>query len=207
MAAASIAGPTGLPRPLVLVHGLWDTPQLFRRLEERLGGRRDPLLAPHLPHGLGSRPLEALAAQLGREIEAAFGPERELDLLGFSMGGVIGRTWIQLLGGHRRTRRFISVGSPQNGTASAQPCPRWLLPGIADMKLGSPLIRRLNADLSPLQALDCRSFWCLLDTMVVPSWKGVLPVGRVEVLPVANHRHLITRPEALGPITAALLEP
>ena len=29
----------------------------------------------------------------------------------------------------------------------------------------------------------------------------------VQVLPVANHKHLITRPEALGPIGAALLEP
>ncbi|MCP9815275.1 alpha/beta hydrolase [Synechococcus sp. GreenBA-s] len=194
-------------RPLVLVHGLWDTPRLFRRLEEWLGGRRDPLLIPNLPHGLGSTPLEELAERLGEQIEAAFGPEQELDLLGFSMGGVIGRIWIQLLGGHRRTRRFISVGSPQNGTFAAQPWPRWLLPGIADMKVGSPLIQRLNADLTPLKGLDCRSFWCPIDTMIVPPWKGVLPVGTVQVLPVANHRHLITRPEALGPIGAALLEP
>lgn len=26
------------PTPLVLVHGLWDSPRLFRRLEEWLGG-------------------------------------------------------------------------------------------------------------------------------------------------------------------------
>lgn len=44
-------------------------------------------------------PLEELAALLGSHIEAAFGAEQPVDLMGFSMGGVIGRTWIQLNGG------------------------------------------------------------------------------------------------------------
>jgi triacylglycerol esterase/lipase EstA (alpha/beta hydrolase family) len=39
------------------------------------------------------------AERLGSHIEAAFGLETPVDLLGFSMGGVIARTWVQLLGG------------------------------------------------------------------------------------------------------------
>ena len=39
--------------PLVLMHGLWDTPRLFRRLIQALDQPERPLLAPHLPHGLG----------------------------------------------------------------------------------------------------------------------------------------------------------
>jgi NDP-sugar pyrophosphorylase family protein len=51
--------------PLVLVHGLWDTPRLFRRLEAELHGRCDDitLFAPHLPHRLGATPLRQLAAR------------------------------------------------------------------------------------------------------------------------------------------------
>ena len=112
-------GPSAEPAPsppLVLVHGLFDTPRVFDTLRRRLAGRRSPLLVPHLPHALGSVPLEDLAAMLGSHIEAAFGVEQPVDLMGFSMGGVIGRTWIQLGGGHRRTRRFLSVASPQRGT-------------------------------------------------------------------------------------------
>ncbi|MFN5194666.1 MAG: alpha/beta hydrolase, partial [Cyanobacteriota bacterium] len=56
--------------PLVLVHGLWDSPRLFRRLVERLDGARDPLLSPHLPQGVGVVPLEQLAADLGGQIPA-----------------------------------------------------------------------------------------------------------------------------------------
>ncbi|MCX5944684.1 MAG: alpha/beta hydrolase [Cyanobacteria bacterium] len=195
------------PIPLVLVHGLWDSPRLFRRLEQALAGRRAPLLLPHLPHGLGVRPLEDMASQLDLIITSSFDPDQPLDLLGFSMGGLIGRIWIQLLGGQRRTRRFFSVGSPQQGTLTAQPWPRWLLATVADMKLGSPLLRQLNGDLSTLQGIDCYSYYCRIDPLVVPSWRGVLPVGSVRALPVLSHQHLISKPQALGPIVADLLAP
>ena len=45
--------PSATRRPLVLVHGLWDTPRLFRRLERQLEAHAFPLLVPHLPHRLG----------------------------------------------------------------------------------------------------------------------------------------------------------
>lgn len=193
--------------PLVLVHGLWDTPRLFRRLEEELQGRRQPLLVPHLPHGLGQRPLLELATQLGRLVNQRFGPDQPVDLLGFSMGGVVGRSWIQLAGGSGRVRRLISVGSPQRGSLVAAPWPgRWLA-SIADMRPGSPLLRQLNGDLSALADVDCCSFWCLADTLVIPSWSGVLPLGRRQRLPVWHHKQLISSPAALGPIVAELLRP
>ena len=193
--------------PLVLVHGLWDSPRLFHRLQQTLGDRRTPLLIPHLPHGLGSTPIPQLASQLGSHIEAAFGPDTPIDLLGFSMGGVIGRTWIQLLGGHRRTRRFISVGSPQRGTLTAQPWPRWLLASIADMKWGSPLLSQLNQNLDGLRDVECHSYYCSRDLMVLPGWRAVLPVGPRQALPVRTHQQLMRHPAALEPLVAELLRP
>jgi triacylglycerol lipase len=191
--------------PLVLVHGLWDDPRLFRRLTAWLDGGRGEPFRPHLPHRLGATALELLAERLGRMITVRFGPDQPLDLLGFSMGGLIARTWIQLGGGQGRVRRLISVGSPQRGTLIAQPWPRPLLAGIADMKIGSALLRRLNGDLSALSEVDCLSYWCLLDSMIVPSWRGVLPVGPAIRLPVRDHRQLIVHPAALGPISRELL--
>ena len=72
---------TALP-PLVLVHGLWDTPRLLERLTRQLAGARDPLLIPHLPHRLGATRMRPLAERLGAAIEAAFGPDQPIDLLG-----------------------------------------------------------------------------------------------------------------------------
>lgn len=193
--------------PLVLVHGLWDDPRLFRRLLAWLDGGRGEPLVPHLPHRLGAIGLERLAERLGEQIEGRYGRRQPIDLLGFSMGGVIARTWLQLGGGQGRVRRLISVGSPQRGTLVAQPWPRPLLTGIADMKIGSGLLRRLNGDLSGLAGVEALSYWCLFDSMIIPSWRGVLPVGAAIRLPVRDHRHLITHPAALAPISQELLRP
>ena len=87
-----------------------------------------PLLLPALPLHFGIAPIRTSAQRLAGHIEAAFGCSEPIDILGFSMGGVIARTWIQLMGGHARTRRFLSLGSPQQGTLTAQPWPAcpWL---------------------------------------------------------------------------------
>ena len=186
---------------------MWDTPRLFDRLQQELGPRRAPLLIPHLPHRFGITPIVEQAALLGIHIEAAFGLERPIDLLGFSMGGVIARAWIQLLGGHRRTRRLVSVGSPQRGTLTANPWPRWPLAGIADLKAGSPLLDQLNADLATLREVDCCSFYCQPDLMVMPAWRAVLPIGPGRRLPVHYHHQLMTHAAALKPLVQELLRP
>jgi triacylglycerol lipase len=195
--------------PLVLIHGLWDTPQLFNRLVDRLQGRRDPLVIPYLNHGLGQVALDELTARLNTGIIEALGSDQPLDLLGFSMGGLLARAWIQEHGGHRRTRRFVCVGSPQRGTLVAQWMPRALLPSIADMKIGSAFLRRLAAEHrrqpQRLQSIDCRSFYCPFDLMVVPSWLGVLPVGSVQALPVHSHEALIKDPNAVAILADTLL--
>lgn len=193
--------------PLVLVHGLLDTPAVFDGLQRELAQRRQPLLIPRLPLRLGRTPIAELAEVLGGHIEAAFGRDTALDLLGFSMGGVIARTWIQLLGGQRRTRRFISVGSPQLGTLTAQPWPGRLFRGIADLRWGSALLARLNGDLAPLRRIECHSFYSALDLAVLPGWRAVLPVGQRTMLPVLTHPQLLRDPAAIRPLARELLRP
>ena len=193
--------------PLVLVHGLWDTPSLFDLLKTALAGRRQPLLIPHLPHRWGATSLAELAGLLGNHIDAAFGVDQPVDLLGFSMGGVIGRYWIQIRGGHRRTRRLFSVGSPQRGTWAAIPIPAFALRGIAEMKPGSDLLRLLDADLCNLQRVDCRSYYCPSDLTVFPGWRATLPLGPSVELPVQSHRAMITHPRALEILCRDLLMP
>jgi triacylglycerol lipase len=195
--------------PLVLLHGLWDSPRLFRRLEQALRQRQPDLeiVAPHLPHRLGAVPIRSLAAELARQLEARFGASTPIDLFGFSMGGVIGRTWLQDHGGHRRTRRFVCLGSPQQGTLTAQLVPSALLAGIADMKVGSPLLRQLERDRHRLEGIECWSAYTPTDLTVVPGWQAVLPVGRRLALPVWTHRQLILDPRALDPLVDLLLAP
>ena len=195
---------TAIP-PLVLVHGLLDTPAVFDGLKRELGGGRQPLLIPELPLRLGRTPVTLAAELLGSHIEAAFGRDEPLDLLGFSIGGVIARCWIQLLGGHQRTRRFVSVGSPQQGTLTALPWPGRIFSGIADLRWGSALLERLNGDLDRLRRIECHSFYSALDLAVLPGWRAVLPVGARTMLPVLTHPQLLRDRAALVPLARELL--
>ena len=178
---------------------------MFLRLKRELGGRRQPLLIPALPMRLGRTPIAEAAELLGGHIEAAFGRDAPIDLLGYSMGGVIARSWVQLLGGHRRTRRLISVGSPQQGTLTALPWPGRLFAGIADLKWGSPLLERLNSDLDALQRIECHSFYSALDLVVLPGWRAVLPAGARTMLPVLTHPQLLRDRAAILPLARELL--
>lgn len=123
------------------------------------------------------------------------------------MGGLIGRVWIQLLGGHLRCRRLITVASPQRGSWLALPWPRWPLRGVAAMKPGSPLLRRLDGDLETLAPVECCSFYCSVDLMVIPGWQAVLPLGPRNPLPPMRHDQLMTRPASLELIVKELLRP
>ena len=195
--------------PLVLLHGLWDTPRLFARLQTALLERCPQLeiYAPHLPHRLGAAPIRELADHLAALLQARFGSTTRLDLLGFSMGGLIGRTWLQEHGGYGRTRRFVCLGSPQQGTLAAQLAPRPLLAGIADMKVGSRLLRDLDRHADLLDGLECHSLYCPTDITVFPGWMAVLPKGSREALPVLTHRHLIVQPQAINRLVELLLAP
>ncbi len=185
-------------RPLVLVHGLWDSPRLFDRLINNIDSSRFTIMAPSLPHKLGRTSIYTLAETLDQLILDRWEPETAIDLLGFSMGGLIVRTWLQKMGGASRTRRFISVGSPHQGTFLAQLAPRYWFAGLADMRRGSELIEDLNKDISPLKKIDCHSFFCRWDLMVIPGWQAVLPVGLKYSVEVVTHKGLISHPRALG---------
>jgi triacylglycerol lipase len=142
---------------------------------------------------------------LQQQIEAVEPGAGPLDVLGFSMGGVIARSWIQQLGGQRRVRRFISLGSPQQGTWTAQPWPRRVFRGLADLRCGSVLLQELNSDLEGLRGVECHSFYSALDLAVLPGWRAVLPVGTARELPVATHPQLLRDPAALRPLAQELL--
>ena len=191
--------------PLVLVHGLLDSPEVFRPLRRHLGGRRPDLLIPALPMRFGLTPVREAALHLQQQIEAVAPGAGPLDVLGFSMGGVIARSWIQQLGGQRRVRRFISLGSPQQGTWTAQPWPRRVFRGLADLRFGSALLQELNSDLEGLRGVECHSFYSALDLAVLPGWRAVLPVGTARELPVATHPQLLRDPAALRPLAQELL--
>jgi len=179
-------------RPIVFVHGLWNNPKLFKKLIAKIKEDDYQLYRPHLPHKYGKTSLRRLARDLDNKIVELFGREIDIDIVGFSMGGLISRIWLQNYNGSLRTKRFISIGTPHLGTFTAQLIPASFMPGIADMKRGSSLLSQLNNDLTSLETVECISFFTKWDLMSFPGWQAKLSIGDSYHLPVLTHKELIT---------------
>ena len=188
-------------RPIFLVHGLWNNPKLFTKLIEKIKGDDFQLFRPHLPHKFGKTSLRQLARDLDSKIEEFVGPEIEIDIVGFSMGGLISRIWLQNHHGYLRTKRFFSIGTPHFGTYTAQMIPSFFMPGISEMKRGSSLLSQLNNDLTLLEKVECISFFTKWDLMSFPGWQAKLSIGDSYHLPVLTHKELITNSSALDILT------
>ena len=184
-------------RPIFLVHGLWNNPKLFEKLIKKIKEDDFQLYRPHLPHKFGKVSLRRLARDLDSKIEELVGPEREIDIVGFSMGGLISRLWLQNHDGFLRTKRFFSIGTPHFGTYTAQMIPASFMPGIAEMKRGSSLLTQLNNDLTTLENVECISFFTKWDLMSFPGWQAKLSIGDSYHLPVMTHKELITNSNSL----------
>ena len=117
--------------PIILIHGLWNTADIFSSITSKLDEIGVEYFAPTLEHEYGMTSIVELANLLNDLILEKYGYEKELDILGFSMGGIIGRYWIKKFNGYKRTRQFITVGSPHNGTLASQLVPKYPFKGIS----------------------------------------------------------------------------
>ena len=192
-------------RPIVLIHGLWNNSNIFRSLTSELDKYNFEYFAPTLKHDLGMISIVELAKSLNNLILNKYGDNTDIDIIGFSMGGIIGRYWINKFNGYKRTKKFICVGSPHRGTLTAQFVPSSLLKGISEMKLNSYLLKELSGHDYLLENVECISFFTIWDLMVFPGWKAYLPKGKRYSLNIFKHRNLIRDSTAVRKIVEQLI--
>ena len=179
-------------RPVVVVHGIWDNAASVAPLAQALRRRgREQVHALSLDPPWGNASIEALAEQLHdyvQQLKARLAVAA-VDLVGFSMGALVSRTYLQLLAGASHVRSFVSISGPHRGTWTAYGLP---LAGVRQMRPGSPLLQRLGADVSHLERVAVHCLYTPYDTMIVPSASGVLSGARsVHRVPVLLHRLML----------------
>ncbi|MFI6646436.1 alpha/beta fold hydrolase [Streptomyces sp. NPDC050529] len=170
--ATAPAGTSVLPTahpdrpPVVLLHGFIDNRSVFVLLRRSLARH-----GWHHLESLNYSPLtcdiRTAAELLGRHIEeiCARTGHREVDIVGHSLGGLIARYYVQRLGGDRRVRTLVTLGTPHGGTSAAP------LAGA------HPIVRQMRSGSAPIEELrlpapGCRtrfvSFWSELDQVITP---------------------------------------
>lgn len=153
--------------PVLLLHGFTDNRSIFVLLRRTLaaGGRRQVEAYNYSPF---TRDLRVTARHLARRVEELCertGRDR-VDLVGHSLGGLVGRYYVQRLGGEARVRTLITLGTPHSGTR------------IAPFMNAHPLVRQLRPDsevMTELQApapgcrTRCVAFWSEFDELMDPT--------------------------------------
>jgi triacylglycerol lipase len=117
--------------PVLLIHGFLGTRGSMYMLERRLVDDGMCVFSFNLG-AVNARDIRSSAFLIHRKIErilAQTGWEK-IDIIGHSMGGLIGLYYIKKLGGQERVRRLIMMGSPIRGTWAA-------LAGVATLGLWS----------------------------------------------------------------------
>jgi len=191
--------------PIILIHGLWNTSNIFSSITTKLDHIGIEYFAPTLVHKNGMTSIIDLTNTLNELILEKYGLEKELDILGFSMGGIIGRYWIQKYNGYKRARRFISIGAPHKGTLTAQLVPKYPFRGISEMKINSNFLRELAKNDFFLENIECINFFTYWDLMVFPSWWTNLNLGKRISVKIYKHRNLVRNKSVVDKIISEII--
>jgi triacylglycerol lipase len=164
----------GHPRPVLLLHGFFSTRRTLDVLERRL--RRDGYGVFTLDLGglrrvYNTRGIDDLADYVRAKLERIYarhpgmGP---LTIVGHSKGGLVAAYYVKKLGGWRRTKAVVTLGTPFHGTRRA-----WLglplsplAPSLVQLLPGSTFLRDLHEGSWPRE-VRLTSIWTRRDTLAV----------------------------------------
>lgn len=164
------------PRPLIVIHGFAMNRANFLPLAYRLGRAGIGPIVGFEYWTLGR--VAAAARQLGwfvEQVQASTGSP-QVDIIGHSMGGVVGRYYVQLLGGDGAIANLITLGSPHLGTDVSEF-------GVGhptrELLVGSKLVQRLAAA-APPKDTRVLTIFSKADHLVPANTQSALEIPRAE---------------------------
>ncbi|MFD8147340.1 esterase/lipase family protein [Streptomyces sp. NPDC059708] len=205
-ASGSGAGAGGQLPPVLLLHGFTDNRSVFVLLRRALGagGRRRVETYNYSPFTLDLRVTARHLARRVEELCERSGQER-VDLVGHSLGGLVGRYYVQRLGGDARVRTLVTLGTPHGGTRVAPFMDAH--PLVRQMRPDSPVMAELRAP-APGCRTRCVAFWSAYDALMAPTGTARiehpdLDATNVEVTGI-GHLALPVHPAVITAVRRAL---
>jgi triacylglycerol esterase/lipase EstA (alpha/beta hydrolase family) len=175
------------PRPIVVLHGYAQNRANFLPLACRLSRAG---LGPIIGFEYWTLGRTAAAArQLGwfvDEVRAATGAA-QVDVIGHSMGGVVGRYYVSLAGGDGVVKHLVTLGSPHTGTEISA---IGLGHPTRELVLGSALVTRLAAAPLPVHT-RVTVVWSRGDALVPGARQLAFPGAEVIIYPDLGHVALL----------------
>ena len=158
--------------PVLLVPGYGGSTSALEVLAGRLRDAGKDAVVVALP-GDGTGDLREAARALATVADKAIAAGApSVDVVGYSAGGVVVRDWVRELGGDRKARRVITLGSPHHGTKLAA-LGAAFVPGACptaceQLVPGSSLLNKLNGGDETPAGPQWVSVWTTQDETVTP---------------------------------------
>lgn len=165
------------PGPVVLVGGYGGFGTALQPVADALEGTgRSVVVLDRLGGGTGD--LGDQAAALDDLVDGLLDAGApSVDVVGYSAGGVVARSWVADHGGGSKARRVLTIGSPHHGTDVAQlaldatgTCPT----ACRQLAPDSDFLRALNAQDETPAGPAFVSIWSEADRVVVPADSAAL---------------------------------
>lgn len=172
---------------ILLIPGFYHSKRLFDPLCHFLEQAGFETKSLDIVPNNGTASIESLAGKLKRYIQKKVPRSNHIVLIGFSMGGLIARYYIQALGEDRRIKSLITISSPHHGTKCA-----YLLPLIAtrEMRPQSAFLRNLSR--FPFPKMPFLSLWTKNDFFIVPARSSVVSGAKNIEIKTIFHLNMLT---------------
>lgn len=190
--------------PVLLIHGIFDTTRIFRLMSAYLRGQGWEVHSFNLRPNYGLAGLDRLAGQISDYVDKTFPPGQPFDLVGFSMGGIVSRYYVQRLGGLDRVQRLIAISAPHHGTWTAYFYPTL---GAAQLRPYSPFLCDLNRDIDALNQINFTSIWTPFDAMILPASSSRVPVGEEILIDILLHAWMVRDSRCIKAVEKVLMAP
>ncbi|MCL1048655.1 alpha/beta hydrolase [Shewanella abyssi] len=187
---------------IVLVHGIFNTGHVMHWMKRQLELAGHECFAPTLASFDGRLGIEHAAKDLQEQINQAFGFADEVVIIGFSMGGIVGRYYLQCLDGARRVSQFFSLSAPHAGSWWAYlPYPS---KGIKQLRPKSELLLKLAATENTLDNVQVYSYRTPMDFSIVPSSSSIWARAENKSFFIILHLSVIFSRKIVAEISANL---
>ncbi len=181
MTASLTAAPV---RDVIIIHGILDTPWTMRKLDRCFTEAGFRTHVVNLKPANGTAQLETLAEQVDAVVEAEIPAGDRFSVVGFSMGGLIARYYVQRLAEVDRIDALITISCPHRGTWTAYFLP---LPGVRQMRPGSEFLKDLDGDVEAFDGIRWVTFRTPLDLIILPSTSSRVDWAENQSVPVLMH--------------------
>ena len=187
---------------VVMVHGFLEDGRNYKMLRKRLEEKNVGCHVIRLEPSDGRVGIEALAESMKEQIHEKLGPTQDFSIVGYSMGGLVSRYYLQNMEGAKRCKQFITVATPHHGTVVAH-C--YFGKGAYQMRRGSKFLKQLAATEDNLGDMPITSYRTPLDLIIVPSTSSIWERAENRRHWVPLHPLMLNVPTVLGDIEERLM--